>query len=50
MFGVTQAEALTKGEQYNQVSYADYCSFVEMSRTAQDKHDWKLVTIDGVED
>ena len=48
MCGVTQTEALARGEQYNLAPNADYCACVEVSRTTRDRHDWVLVTSNGV--
>ncbi len=45
MFCVTQAIALTG----DQVSFTDYCGYVEMSRSSKQKYDWKKVKTFGIE-
>ncbi|XP_064399217.1 uncharacterized protein LOC135345705 isoform X1 [Halichondria panicea] len=46
MFCVTQAIALTG----DQVSFTDYCGYVEMSRSSKQKYDWKKVKTFGIEE
>ena len=46
MFGVTRAFALT--QQGEQVSYADYCGYVELCRTSKQNYDWTQLSDYGI--
>ena len=39
-YGVCQAVAMVRGEEYCRDVWVDYCGFVEMSRTSTDSHSW----------
>lgn len=43
MYAVTQALAMTRSEQCSDM-YADYCGYVEMTRTSKQSHRWQKQT------
>ncbi len=45
MFGVTRAMALAQGER---ASRADYCGYVEISRTSKQNYDWTKLSYSGI--
>ena len=49
-YGVCQAVAMTKGQEYFRDVWVEYCGYVEMSRTSKDKYDWKHESKSDIQD